>query len=38
MHGATIKIINRLTVFEGEVLRKIFGPTNENSIWRIKTN
>jgi hypothetical protein len=21
-----------------EVLRKIFGPTNENGIWRIKTN
>jgi hypothetical protein len=25
-------------VFEGKVLRKIFGPTNENGIWRIKTN
>jgi hypothetical protein len=25
-------------VFERKVLRKIFGPTNENVIWRIKTN
>jgi len=25
-------------VFERKVLRKIFGPTNENGIWRIKTN
>jgi transcription termination factor 2 len=24
--------------FERKVLRKIFGPTNENGIWRIKTN
>ena len=24
-------------VFERKVLRKIFGPTNENGIWRIKT-
>jgi hypothetical protein len=31
-------IINRLMVFERKVLRKIFGPTNENGIWRIKTN
>jgi hypothetical protein len=31
-------IINRLTAFERKVLRKIFGPTNENGIWRIKTN
>jgi hypothetical protein len=31
-------IINRLMAFEGKVLRKIFGPTNENGIWRIKTN
>jgi hypothetical protein len=26
-------IINRLMVFERKVLRKIFGPTNENGIW-----
>jgi hypothetical protein len=25
-------------VFERKVLRQIFGPTNENGIWRIKTN
>jgi hypothetical protein len=25
-------------VFERNVLKKIFGPTNENGIWRIKTN
>jgi hypothetical protein len=24
---------NRLMVFERKVLRKIFGPTNENGIW-----
>jgi hypothetical protein len=26
-------ITNRLMVFERKVLRKIFGPTNENGIW-----
>jgi hypothetical protein len=31
-------IINRLMVFESKVLRKIFGTTIENGIWRIKTN
>jgi hypothetical protein len=31
-------ITSRLMVFERKVLRKIFGPTNENGIWRIKTN
>jgi len=31
-------ITNRLMVFERKVLWKIFGPTNENGIWRIKTN
>jgi hypothetical protein len=25
-------------VFERKVLNKIFSPTNENGIWRIKTN
>jgi hypothetical protein len=25
-------------VFGRKVLRKIFGPTNENGIWQIKTN
>jgi hypothetical protein len=32
-------IIQRLSVFERKILRKIFGPTKvDNSIWRIKTN
>jgi hypothetical protein len=31
-------IINKLMVFERKILRKIFGPNNENGIWRIKTN
>jgi len=34
----TTTITNRLMVFERKVLRKIFGPTNENGIWQIKTN
>jgi hypothetical protein len=31
-------IINKLLVFEKKILRKIFHPNNENSIWCIKTN
>jgi hypothetical protein len=31
-------ITNRLMLYERKVLRKIFGPTNENDFWRIKTN
>jgi hypothetical protein len=31
-------IINKLLVFERKILRKIFGPKNENGIWRLKTN
>jgi hypothetical protein len=31
-------IINKLLVFERKILRKIFDPSNENGIWRIKTN
>jgi len=32
-------IIQKLSVFEREILRKIFGPTKEaNGIWRIETN
>jgi hypothetical protein len=31
-------ITNRLMIFERKVLRKIFGPTNENGIWLIKNN
>jgi hypothetical protein len=31
-------IIQRLSVFERKILRKIFGPTKEdNGNWRIKT-
>ena len=25
-------------MFERKILRKIFGPKNENGVWRIKTN
>jgi len=25
-------------IFEWKILRKIFGPTRENQLWRIKTN
>jgi len=31
-------IIQKLLVFEGKFLRRIFGPTKENQIWRVKTN
>jgi hypothetical protein len=32
-------IIQRLSVFEGKILRKIYGPTKEDDgNWRIKTN
>ena len=32
-------IIQRLSVFERKILRKIFGPTKEdNGNWRVKTN
>ena len=31
-------IIQKLLVFQRKILRKIFGPTKENQIWRIKTN
>jgi hypothetical protein len=31
-------IINELLVYERRIIRKIFGPNNENGIWRIKTN
>jgi len=29
-------IIQKLLVFERKILRRIFGPTKENQIWRIK--
>jgi len=32
-------IMQKLSVFERKILRKIFGPTEEaNGFWRIKTN
>jgi capsule polysaccharide modification protein KpsS len=31
-------IIQKLLVFERKILRRIFEPTKENQIWRIKTN
>ena len=30
--------VQKLLVFESKFLRRIFGPTKENQIWRIKTN
>jgi capsule polysaccharide modification protein KpsS len=31
-------VIQKLSVFERKILRRIFGPTKENKIWRVKTN
>jgi hypothetical protein len=31
-------VIQKLLVFERKILRRIFGPTRENQIWRVKTN
>ena len=31
-------IIQKLLVFERKILSRIFGPTKENQIWRVKTN
>ena len=31
-------VIQKLLVFERRILRRIFGPTKENQIWRAKTN
>jgi hypothetical protein len=31
-------VIQKLLVLEKKILRRIFGPTRENQIWRVKTN
>jgi hypothetical protein len=31
-------IIQKILVFERKILKRIFGPTKENQIWRVKTN
>jgi hypothetical protein len=31
-------IIQKLLLFERKILRRIFGPTKENQIWRVKAN
>jgi len=31
-------VIQKLLVFERKILRRIFRPTKENQIWRVKTN
>jgi hypothetical protein len=37
--GPETSIIQKFSVFERKILRKIYGPTEEdNGIWRIKTN
>jgi len=34
--GAEENIIQKLLIFGRKILRRIFGPTKENKIWRIK--
>ena len=36
--GAEENIIQKLLIFDRKILRRIFGPTKENKIWRIKSN
>jgi len=34
----TAKDENNLRIFEWQILRKIFGPVNIDSVWRIRNN
>ena len=34
----TTKDENNLRIFERQILRKIFGPVNIDSVWRIRNN
>jgi hypothetical protein len=34
----TVKDENNLRIFERQILRKIFGPVNISSVWRIRNN
>ena len=36
--GLTAKGGNNLRIFERQILRKIFGPVNIDSVWRIRNN
>jgi hypothetical protein len=29
---------NKINIFERKILRKIYGPTNDNGVWRIRYN
>jgi hypothetical protein len=29
---------NKINIFERKILRKIYGPTNDNLVWRIRYN
>jgi len=36
--GAEENIIQKMLIFDRKILRRIFGPTKENQIWRIKSS
>jgi hypothetical protein len=33
-----VKTVKLLLAFERKILRRIFGPTKENQIWRVKNS